>query len=135
MSRIDYQPIIAEIVQPNVVENVVVAAMDKLNGIGTQNTDFKSGSRISDENSIAETAAGGAFTRADANPESMTETFASPYWNKVYYHESAKVRREDIQEALEGTPLRNLLQRAATKATKQVMKHVFDGSIAQIIFR
>ena len=132
MAKMDYQSIIAEIVQPKVVDNVVVAKMDKLNGLFTKNTDYKSGSRISDENAISETAAGGAFTRADANPESMTQTFASPYWNKVYYHEAAKVRREDLDEAKEGTPLLNLLTDAAMKATRQCMKHVFNGCITQI---
>jgi hypothetical protein len=128
----DYTDILAEIVQPKVVDNVVVPKMKKLYELFTKNTDVKSGSKITDPNCIGETAAGGAFTRADANPPSMTQTFVSPYWNKVYYHESAKVRREDIAEAKEGTPLRNLLTDAGTKATKQVMKHVFTGCMTQI---
>ncbi len=132
MARMDYTDIIAEIVQPKVIENVVVPSMNKMYGLFTKNTDIKSGARITDPNCIAETAAGGAFTRADANSESMTQTFVSPYWNKVYYQEGAKVRREDLEEAKEGSPLRALLQDAGTKATKQVMKHVFNGCITQI---
>ena len=132
MSRMDYTDIIAEIVQPEVIENVVVAKMDKLFSLFTRNDNIKSGSRITDPNCIAETSAGGAFTRADANPASMTQTFVSPYWNKIYYHESAKVRREDIDEAREGTPLVNLLMDASTKVTKQVMKHAFSGCMTQI---
>jgi hypothetical protein len=128
----DYTDIIEEIVQPKVIDNVVVAKMDKLNSLFTKNTDIKSGALITDPNCIGETSAGGAFTRADANPSSMTQTFASPYWNKVYYHEAAKVRREDIDEAREGSPLVALLTDAATKATKQLMGLVFSGCITQI---
>lgn len=132
MPRLDFTDIIQEIVQPTVIDNVVVPKMDKLYGWFNRNTNIKSGARISDPNCIGETAAGGAFTRADANPESMTQTFVTPYWNKVYYHEAAKVRREDIDEALEGTPLRALLTDAGTKATKQLMNHVFSGVMTQI---
>jgi hypothetical protein len=128
----DYTDIIAEIVQPAVVDNVVVSKMDKLNTLFTQNTNIKSGASITEENIIAETSAGGAFTRADANPSSMTQTFAEPSWTKKYYHESAKVRREDLDEALEGTPLRNLLTDAGNKAAKQLMNSVFSGTLTQI---
>jgi len=132
MAKMDYQDIITNISQPLVQENVVVAAMDKLNGMFTKNTNVLSGARITDPNCITETAAGGAFTRADANPTSMTQAFINPYWNKLYYHESAKVRREDIDEAKEGSPLQALLNDAAMKATKQLMAHVFGGVMTQI---
>jgi hypothetical protein len=128
----DYQDIIAEIVQPEVINNVVVPSMEKLYSLGTMNNNIKSGSTITDPNCIAKTAAGGAFTRSDANPESMTKDFVNPYWNKVYYHEGALVRREDLDEALEGTPLRALLQDAANDATEQLMNHVYEGCLTQI---
>jgi hypothetical protein len=132
MSRMDYTDIIAEIVQPSVVDNVVVAKMEKLNQLFTQNNTIKSGSRITDDNIVAETSAGGAYTRADANPASMTQTFAIPYWNKLYYHEAGKIRREDLDEAREGTPLVNLLTDTATKITKQLFSHVYSGALTQI---
>ncbi len=132
MPRLDYQDLIEEVVQPRVIDNVVVPKMDPLYELFTRNTDIRSGKRITDPNAIGETSAGGAFTRADANPDSMTQTFVEPYWNKVYYHESAKVRREDIDEAREGSPLRALLTDAATKATKHCLKHAFNGIMTQV---
>ncbi len=132
MAKMDYQDIITNISQPLVQENVVVAKMDKLNGMFTKNTNIVSGARITDPNCISETAGGGAFTRSDANPTSMTQTFINPYWNKLYYHESAKVRREDLDEAKEGSPLIALLNDASTKAVKQLMNHVFGGVMTQI---
>lgn len=132
MARMDYTDIIAEIVQPTVIDNVVVPGMEKLYALGTKNTIIKSGSTITDPNCMSKTAAGGAYTRADANPASMVKTFANPYWNKLYYHEAAKIRREDIDEALEGTPLRALLQDAANDAVTEVMNHVFEGCLASI---
>jgi hypothetical protein len=128
----DYTDIIAEIVQPRVIDNVVVAKMDKLNTLFSANTDIRSGANITEEDIIAETSAGGAYTRADQNPSSMTQTFVQPAWAKKRYHESAKVRREDLDEALEGTPLRNLLTDAGEKAAKQLMGTVFSACMTQI---
>lgn len=133
VTRIDYQGIIQEIIQPGIVDNIVTPKMDKLNALFTRNTMIKSGSTIQDVNALTETSAGGAFTRADANPPSMTWTNATPYWNKVYYHEKAKVRREDIAEnRSDPAAIQNLMQDAIFRATRQLMSNVFSGCIAQI---
>jgi hypothetical protein len=132
MSRVDYTQIIEEIVQPKIVQNVVLKNMDKLYDLFTKNTDVRSGSRITQTNNTAKTSAGGQFTRADANPASLTQTWEQPYWNKDYFHEAVKIRREDISEAKEGTPLTNLIMDATNTATELLMANVFDAIIAQV---
>ena len=131
MSRQDYQDILTNVSQPKMVENVVNAKMDKMWALFGKNTNVLPGSAISEFDRTVLTSAGGAFTRSDANPVSLTQTIVNPTWNKLYYAESAKVRREDIDEAA-GTPLRNLLTDASDTATKLTMAAVFAGIIAQI---
>ena len=58
--RIDYESIITNIVQPAVQDEVVNSAMDQLNALFTRNTQYKSGTRITDTQAVARTSAGGA---------------------------------------------------------------------------
>jgi hypothetical protein len=133
MSRIDYQPIIANIVQPGIIDNVVNPTMAKLKGLFTENRNFRSGDRITDDNKTAKTSNGGQFTRADANPPTLTQDFGSPWWYKKYFHETAVVRREDVDEAMEGSSMTALMQDAATTATELLMANVFNASWASIL--
>ena len=132
MSLLQYGDIIQQIVQPTIIDNVVNPNMDKLYSIGQKNTNVKGGASISEENIVTNTFNGGAFTRADANPDSMVQAFANPTWTKKYYHETATIRREDLSEAKEGTPLVNMLSDGATKAAAGCMSHVFTGAMTQL---
>ncbi len=132
MARVDYSNLITEIVQPQLVDSVVNKKMDKLFSLFTQNNNVAGGSRITDPNVIAKTAAGGAFTRADADPVSLTQTFINPYWNKLYYHEAFNVRREDIDEKKAPSAEIALVSDAAMVATELLMEHVYDGVMTQI---
>jgi len=99
--RIDYSSIITNVVQPDVQDEVVNKSMDQLNALFTKNTQYKSGTVITDTLAVSRTSAGGAFTRNDADPASMTATFQQPYWTKVRYHEAVNIRREDMDERLQ----------------------------------
>ena len=134
MSVMDYQDLLTNQLQPEIIDNVVLPEMSKLYALFGENTDYREGSYITDPNCIAETAAGGAFTRADADPESMTVTWETPTWAKVYYHEAAKVRGEDIKEAAGNRlRIRQLFADASYRATRQLMDtHVFSGVMTQI---
>jgi hypothetical protein len=131
---VDYQDLLTNVLQPIVVDNTVLPSMAQLYGMFTQNTNVREGQYITDPNCISETAAGGAFTRSDGDPESMTVTWGTPQWRKVYYQEAAKVRKEDIKEANGNREvIGNILQDAAQRATKQLMNtHVFSGCMTQI---
>jgi hypothetical protein len=132
MARLDYQPIIENEVMPDIVDNIVTKEVNKLYSWFTKNTNIKGGDRITDQNAIALTGAGGAFTRADANPPSLTKTFAKPHWLKKYYHEAVEIRREDLDEHGTASPDISLISSATADATKLVMEYVFDGIMTQI---
>ena len=84
MARVDYRELITEIVQPRLVENIVYKEMAKLDAWFGRNTDVRGGQNITDANTLTTTAAGGAFTRVDADPVSYTATFDNAYWKKLY---------------------------------------------------
>lgn len=131
---VDYQDLLTNQLQPEIIDNVILPDMQELYTMFAENTNYTEGNEISDPNCIAETAAGGAFTRSDSDPESMTVTWEKPAWTKVYYHEAAKIRGEDIAEA-RGNRIRltNLFTDAAFRATRQLMNtHVFSGVMTQI---
>lgn len=134
MPDLDYTDLLENRLQPIIVDNVVLPKMEQLYTLFSRNDNVKQGSLITDPNSIAETTAGGAFTRNDADPASMTVTWATPYWTKVYYQEAAKIRKEDVQEANgDLVTIRNLFADAANRAVKQLMNtHVFSGVMTQI---
>lgn len=132
--RVDYQGLITNQLQPELTDVVVRPSLDKLYSMFTRNTDVQQGSVITDPNCVGETLNGGSFTRSDANPVSMTTTWAKPYWTKVYYHESAKVRAEDVKEANGNlVTITNLFADAANRATRGLLNtHVFSGIMSQI---
>ena len=128
---VDFQDLLTNQLQPEIIDNVVLPEMQELYTMFAENTNYTEGNEISDPNCIAETAAGGAFTRSDSDPESMTVTWEKPAWTKVYYHEAAKIRGEDVAEA-RGNRIRltNLFTDAAFRATRQLMNtHVFSNAI------
>ena len=130
--RIDIESYITDVVQPQVQDEVVNKSMDQLNALFTRNTDYKSGVNITDTQTLTRTAAGGAYTRNDADPASLTETYSQPYWKKVYYHEAVNIRREDVDESLAPSAFTNLVTMGIESATKELMEHVFDGVMTQI---
>jgi hypothetical protein len=134
MSKMDFQDLLTNVLQPKLINNIVLPKVSQLEQIFTKNTDYRQGSMITDPNAIAETTAGGAFTRADADPPSMTQTFVLPGWTKVYYHESALIRNEDIKEANgDISAIKNLFAYAAIRAVTQLMNtHVFSGVMTQL---
>jgi hypothetical protein len=134
MSKMDFTDLLTNVLQPKLVNNIILPSMAQLEQIFTKNTDYRQGNMITDPNAVAEVTAGGAFTRADADPPSMTQTFVLPGWTKVYYHESALVRTEDIKEANgDIDAIKNLFSYAAERAVTQLMNtHVFSGVMTQI---
>ena len=134
MSKMDFQDLLTNVLQPKLVSNIVLPKVEQLEQIFTKNTDFRQGHMIPDPNAIAETTSGGAFTRADSDPASMTQTFVLPGWTKVYYQEAALIRNEDIKEAMgDIEAIKNLFSYAATRAVQQLMNtHVFSGLMTQL---
>lgn len=132
--RIDFTGLITEELQSELTDVVVRPSIEKLYSMFTKNTDVQEGMLITDPNCVGETLNGGSFTRNDANPPSMTVTWAKPYWAKIYYHESAKVRVEDVKEANGNlVTIQNLFTDAAMRATRGLMNtHVFSGICSQI---
>jgi hypothetical protein len=132
--RVDYQGLLTNQLQSELTDVIVRPSLDKLYSLFTKNTDIREGSLITDPNCIGETLNGGAFTRSDVDPASMTVTWGKPYWTKVYYHESAKIRKEDIDEANGNlVTIQNLFVDAAKRATTGLLNtHVFGGICTQI---
>lgn len=134
MSKMDFQDLLTNVLQPKLVNNIVLPKMSQLEQIFTKNTDYRQGSMITDPNAIAETTSGGAFTRADADPDSMSQTFVKPGWTKVYYQEAGLIRNEDIKEANgDIDAIRNLFAYTAQRVVEQLMNtHVFSGVMTQV---
>ena len=134
MSKMDFQDLLTNVLQPKLVNNIVLPKMEQLEQIFTKNTDYRQGDKITDPNAIAETTSGGAFTRADPDPASMTQTFVLPGWTKIYYQEASLVRNEDIKEARgDIDAIKNLFAYAANRAVQQLMNtHVFSGIMTQL---
>jgi len=132
--RVDFQGLLTNQLQSELTDVIVRPSLDKLYSLFAKNMDIKEGSLITDPNCVGETLNGGAFTRSDVNPASMTVTWAKPYWTKVYYHESAKIRKEDIDEANGNlVTIQNLFVDAANRATTGLLNtHVFSGVMTQI---
>jgi hypothetical protein len=134
MSKMDFQDLLTNVLQPKLVNNIVLPSLAQLEQIFTKNNDYRQGTMITDPNAIAETTSGGAFTRADSDPASMTQTFVKPGWTKVYYQEAALIRNEDIKEANgDIEAIKNLFAHAANRAVEQLLNtHVFSGVMTQI---
>lgn len=131
---VDYSDLLTNQIQPEMVSNIVQPAMSDIYGKFTRNTMVREGQYITDANAISETSQGGAFTRSDGDPGSMSVTWATPSWRKVYYHEAAKIRKEDEKEANGNREfIGNLFRDAAQRATDSLMNtHVFSGIMTQI---
>jgi hypothetical protein len=134
MSDLNLEDILTNVYQGEVIDNIVLPKMEEIYALFGQNTNYKEGSNIKDANAVTETANGGAFTRSDADPSSLTRTWANPEWVKTYYHEAADIRAEDIDEMLGSQAgAMNVLGQAAESATRQLMNtHVFSGVFTQI---
>ena len=130
--RIDIESYITNVVQSQVQDEVVNKGMDELYSLFTKNTDYKSGTRITDSQTISRTANGGAFTRNDADPVSLTETYSQPYWTKLYYHEAVDIRKEDVDESTSPSAFTNIVTKGIQGATKELMEHVFDGCMTSV---
>jgi hypothetical protein len=134
MSDLNYEDILTNVYQGEVVDNIVLPKMEELYALFTKNDNIREGNNIKDANAISETANGGAFTRSDADPASLQQTWESPEWVKTYYHEAADIRGEDISEMLGSQAgAMNILGNAARSVTRQIMNnHVFNGVFSQI---
>lgn len=134
MSKMDFQDLLTNVLQPKLVNNVVLPSLKEVEQIFTKNTDVRQGSMITDPNAVSETTAGGAFTRADADPSSMVQTFVKPGWNKAYYHEAGLIRNEDIKEANgDVEAIKNMFAYTSERVVEQLLNtHVFSGIATQI---
>lgn len=134
MSDLNYEDILVNKYQGEVIDNIVLPKMEELYSMFSKNTNVREGSNIKDANAISETANGGAFTRSDADPDGLTRTWANPEWVKTYYHEAADIRGEDMKEMLGSEAgAMNILGSAANSVTRQLMNtHVFGGVFTQI---
>jgi len=134
MSDLNLEDILTNVYQGEVVDNIVLPKLEELYALFGQNNNVREGKNIKDANAISETANGGAFTRSDADPASLQQTWESPEWVKTYYHEAVDIRGEDIDEMLGSQAgAMNILGNAAKSATRQVMNtHVFSGVFTQI---
>lgn len=134
MSDLAYEDILTNVYQGEVIDNIVLPKIEELTQLFTVNTNVKEGNNIKDANAISETANGGSYSRSDADPDSLTKTWANPYWTKSYYHEAADIRGEDLSEMLgSAAGAMSILGDAARSVTRQIMNnHVFSGILTQI---
>lgn len=130
----NYDDLLINKIQPQLVDNVVLPKMERLLSLFTQNNTVETGELITDREALTETANGGAMTRGDAFPQSMESTWAHATWRKVYYQEASGCRAETIDQCNGNLEtIGNVLNDMATKATRQLMNtHVYGGILTQI---
>jgi hypothetical protein len=130
----DYQGLIRDVVQPEIMETVWVKPWDQLRERFTvDDKEYGSGSIVKDiRTSITSNARN--YTRADVDPVAGTFGHATAKWTKIYQETAAEVHNHDIAEAANGgiTAIAALFQDAVMVETEQLWQLIYDDIYAQM---
>jgi len=127
----DYNEFIQRVLTGQVYDTVFKQSIDKMRALfPTEGT--VGGDRITAEFEVARTSPAAAYTKADVNPASATNTLIKPYWTKVQYHTAAEVSNIDINNAKNGGTDLSLLSREVEKETAALKDVIFDAIFTQL---
>ena len=127
----DYNEIIQRVLRDEVYDTVFKQKTDKMRSLfPTEGT--VGGDRITEEFEVARTSPAAAYTKADVNPASASNTLVKPYWTKVQYHTAAEVSNIDMNNAKAGGTDVALLTREVMKESVALDDIIFDAIFTQI---
>ena len=127
----DYNEFIQRVLKNDVYDTVFKKKIDKMRAMfPTEGTD--GGDRITAKFEAARTSPAAAYTKADVNPTSATNTLIKPYWTKVQYHTACEVSNIDISNAKKGGTDLAMVSREITQETTSLKDIIFSAVFTQL---
>jgi hypothetical protein len=126
----DYNEFIQRALQSTVIDTTYDARIENIVKLAPKASPIE-GDRITEKFKAAKSSNAAAYTKADADPASDTNTLIKPYWSKVFYHDAVEVHNIDISNSADNGM--SLVSDAIADGTKSLMAIVKPAMLAQLL--
>jgi len=124
----DFNEFIQRELQDDIIETVYDRRLDLLKRLFPAASPIE-GDRVTEKFEVARSSPSAAFTKADVNPSSASNTLVKPYWDRAFYHTAAEVEGIDLSNS------RNfdMAGYEIKRETETLMDTIFTAMMAQLL--
>lgn len=133
MSWADYNEFIQRELIPDIIDGVIYRSLDPWFRVFGR-AEAQGGDRITSRMRTAWTSNAAAYTKADVDPASATQTLVKPYWAKTFWHGAAEVHGIDLSNSATSQE-RSRVENMLGDATRMEVADMMDIIVAAFYTR